>query len=68
MKPSTLLTLTEVADRIGRPNARVKYAIDVYRIPPYQRAGIIRLWREEDIPEIQSAIARVESRRRGNGL
>ena len=60
-----LLTLGQVAERLGEPIHRVKYAIDSYRIKPVTRIGILRCWAEDDLPQIRSALARVASNRRG---
>ena len=60
-----LLTLGELARRLGESESRVKYAIGVYQIEPTTRVGILRCWRASDLPRIKSAIARVAARRGG---
>lgn len=58
-----LLTLGQLAQRLGVSIHRVKYAIESYRIEPVTRIGIIRVWSEDDLPRIKSAISRVASNR-----
>jgi len=58
-----LLTLGEIAERLDISTHRLKYAIDRYKIKPTRRVGIIRVWREDDIPLIKSAIARISESR-----
>ena len=61
----TLLTLGQIAERLDVPAHRVKYAIDVYRVKPRLRVGITRVWAEEDLPRIRSAVNRVAANRGG---
>ena len=58
------LTLGQIADRLGVSTHRVKYAVDQYRIKPRFRIGITRVWSEDDLPRIQSALNRVAGNRR----
>lgn len=58
-----LLTLGDIARRLNASSHRVKYAIEQYHIAPRMRAGIIRLWLEEDIARVASALARIASNR-----
>jgi len=60
-----LLTLRDVANRLNARQHRVKYAIEAYSIEPRQRAGIIRLWGESDLPQIHAALNRTAGRVRG---
>lgn len=60
-----LLTLGQLADRLEVSTHAIKYAIDAYRIPPARRVGILRCWKEDDLPRIKSALARVAANRRG---
>jgi hypothetical protein len=58
-----LYTIREVSQLIGVPEHRTKYALSQYRVPERQRAGIIRLWADADLPTIRSAVARTAARR-----
>jgi hypothetical protein len=58
-----LLTLGDVARECGAKPSRVKYALTEYRIEPHQRAGILRLFHPEQIPEIKAALRRIANRR-----
>lgn len=60
-----LLTLGQIAQQLGVSIHRAKYAIESYRIEPVTRIGIMRVWSEDDLPRIKSAIARVASNRGG---
>lgn len=60
-----LLTLGQLAQQLGVSIHRVKYAIESYRIEPVTRIGIMRVWSEDDLPRIKSAISRVASNRGG---
>lgn len=62
---SQLLTLGQLAERLDVSTHRLKYAIDQYRIAPATRVGIIRVWSEDAIPLIQSALSRIASNRSG---
>ena len=59
-----LLTLGQIARRLGVPAHRLKYAIEEYRIDPVRRIGVLRVWSEDDISRMVSALRRIESRRR----
>jgi hypothetical protein len=60
-----LLTLGQLADRLNTSTHRIKYAVDQYRITPAMRIGITRVWSEDSIPLIKSALARIASNRGG---
>ena len=60
------LTLGDVAKRLDKSPHVVDYAIRTYRIEARQRAGILRLWAEEDIPTIAAAVRRTSERRAGH--
>jgi hypothetical protein len=60
-----LLTIGEIAERLGVSMHRLKYAIDQYRIVPDRRVGIIRVWSEDKLPLIESALARIAENRHG---
>lgn len=61
---SDLLTLTQVADEIGERPSRVRHAVNTYRIEAAQRAGIVRLFRRDQVGEIRAAVRRVAERAR----
>ena len=56
MEQPKLLTLGDVARRKGLPEHIVKYAINSRGIKPVQRAGVIRLYSEDSLPAIESAL------------
>lgn len=60
-----LFTLGQLAQRLGVPTHRLKYAIDQYHIDAAMRVGITRVWTVSDIPRIKSALARVAMNRGG---
>jgi hypothetical protein len=58
------LTIRDLKGRCpGSSIHQVKYALDQYDIQPRRRIGIIRLWSEEDVARVQSALKRIASRR-----
>lgn len=59
------LTLGQLAIYFKISPHRIKYAIDQYRIAPTARVGIIRVWSEDSIPLICSALARIASNKKG---
>lgn len=61
-----LLTVGDIARRIGVPRARVDYALDKAGIRERTRAGIIRLFSPDQLPVIQAALATVRSRQRNS--
>jgi hypothetical protein len=65
---SPLLTLGDVLRECAAefPDVRLhqlKYAIASYRIEERQRAGVLRLWHPDDLPQIKSALRRIAGRR-----
>lgn len=56
MDPSNLLTVTQIADRLGEPPQRITYIIHKYRLKSAQRIGIIRLFDEEQIKAIKQGL------------
>ena len=60
-----LMTVGQVAERLEAPLHRVKYAIDAYGIAPAGRVGILRVWSEDDLPQIRNALRRTEERQGG---
>lgn len=57
------LTLGQIADRLQAPVYRVKYAVEQYRITPIARVGILRVWDENALPRIESALKRIAANR-----
>lgn len=61
-----LLTLGDLEqdDRLdGYSRRQIDYAIQEHRIKPAGRVGIIRVWSEDAIPLIKSALARIAQNR-----
>ena len=54
-----LLTVGDIARRIGESRTRVNYAIDKGGIRERGRAGILRLFASEQIPVIEAALRTV---------
>lgn len=44
---------------------QIEYAIQEHRIEPAGRVGIIRVWSEDTIPRIKSALVRIAQNRGG---
>lgn len=65
LSPDQLLTLGQLAARLHTSVHQLKYALDRYRVEPRTRIGITRCWCAQDLPAIRSALARVESNRKG---
>jgi DNA-binding transcriptional MerR regulator len=61
------LTIKDIARRCEVSVSRARYAIDTNGIEPRARVGIIRLWTEDDLPRIKSALRRIAERRGANG-
>lgn len=61
---ANLLTVGDVARRIGVPRARVDYALDKAGIRERARAGILRLFSPDQIPVIEAALLTVRTRQR----
>ena len=60
---SELLTVGDIARRIGVPRSRLDYAIDKAGIRERSRAGILRLFSSDQIPVMEAALTSVRSRR-----
>ncbi|HOA73883.1 MAG TPA: hypothetical protein PL151_04215 [Phycisphaerae bacterium] len=60
-----LLTIGEIAECLDVSMHRLKYAIDQYKIAPDRRVGIIRVWSEQKLPLIESALAKIAEHRHG---
>ena len=64
----TLGQLSEPLRKMGAPDVelhQLKYAIDRYRIAPITRIGILRVWSEDSLPLIKSALERIAASRGG---
>jgi hypothetical protein len=67
----SFLTLGQIPARVrelGGPRvttSQVKYAVDQYRIAPVARIGILRVWSEDSLPLIKSALERIAANRGG---
>jgi hypothetical protein len=61
----TLLTLGDIAKRIGEPIHRVRYAIESRKIEPAGRAGQLRMFLESDVELIQSVLRRIDDAKGG---
>ena len=60
---SNLLTVSQIADRLGEPPQRVGYIIRKFRIKPADRVGIIRLFDELQVKAIQQGLYGIQTRR-----
>lgn len=60
---SELLTVGDIARRIGVARSRLDYAIDKAGIRERSRAGILRLFSADQVSVIEAALATVRTRR-----
>jgi hypothetical protein len=60
-----LLTVSEICRTLGIQRWRFIHAADAYRIEPARRAGIVRLYRRDQLTTIRAALERVARRRVG---
>ncbi len=51
------------AEQIDVSSHQLKYAIEQHNIEPITRVGIIRVWSEESIPRIKTALAQIRENR-----
>lgn len=58
----SIFTLRELARVVGKPVWQLNYALDVYDVQPRRRAGIVRLFDRDQLPEILAALSRVANR------
>ena len=58
-----LVTLGEIARRMGVRRSRVDYAVEKAGIQERGRAGILRLFSTSQIPVIEAALSTVRTRR-----
>ncbi len=64
-KSNPFLTIGQIARRLDEPLHRVEYAIKSRAITPNGIAGIVRLFREDDIDRIADALREIDARREG---
>lgn len=65
MLVSNLLTVSQIADRLGEPPQRVAYVIRKYRLKPVERIGLIRLFGESQVEAIKEGLYGIQIRRSG---
>ena len=56
-------TISDLSKLLGVRRHRLDYAVTEYGIEPAERAGIVRLWSSEQLPQIKSALDRISGRR-----
>ncbi len=64
-KPDSLLTVGEIARRIGQPVWRVEYIIRFRDLKPFGRAGNARVFQESDVTYIASELWRIDAAKGG---
>lgn len=64
-EPETLLTVGEIARRLGQPLHRVEYLIRSRNIRPAGWAGHARVFRDADLGRIASELRRISENRGG---
>jgi hypothetical protein len=62
-EPETLLTVGEIARRLGQPLHRVEYVIRSRNIPPAGWAGHARVFHNADLMRIASELVRIDQER-----
>ncbi|MDZ4782911.1 MAG: hypothetical protein SGJ19_21895 [Planctomycetia bacterium] len=62
-EPETLLTVGEIARRLGQPLHRVEYVIRTRNFPPAGWAGHARVFHDADLMRIASELARIDQER-----
>jgi len=62
MKNVAVLTIGEIARRLNAPLHRIEYLIRARGIEPVQRAGILRIFSEEDFEVLAAEHERLEQR------
>jgi hypothetical protein len=62
-EPESLLTVGEIARRLGQPLHRVEYFIRTRNIPPAGWAGHARVFHDADLIWIASEVARIDQER-----
>ena len=62
-----LLTMRDLVKILGVPRYRIAYAAEIYNIEPAIRAGMVKLYRPDQIASIKSALQRTAQRAGGGG-
>lgn len=62
-EPDTLLTVGEIARRLGKPLHRVEYVIRTRNVRPAGWAGHARVFHDADLMWIASELARIDQER-----
>jgi hypothetical protein len=65
MPTETLLTIGEIARRLGQELHRIEYVIRSRNIQPASWAGHARVFREADLGRIASELRRIQTEREG---
>ncbi len=65
MHTETLLTIGEIARRLGQELHRIEYVIRSRNIQPASWAGHARVFREADLGRIASELRRIQTEREG---
>jgi hypothetical protein len=65
MDTETLLTIGEIARRLGQELHRIEYVIRSRKIQPTSWAGHARVFREADLVRIASELRRIQNEREG---
>ena len=63
---TTTFTIGEIADRLGEPPSRVSYIISKHRIKAADRAGILRLFTDEQIELVRQGLYGIRIKRGKN--
>jgi len=63
----TLITVGEIARRLGEPLHRVVHVIDSRKVQPIGRAGSLRVFAESDVDFVRSELRRIDEERNGDG-
>lgn len=64
---TSVLTVGQIADRLGQPPSRVAYLIGKYRLKPIARVGIIRLFGEAQVECIREGVDQLQRRTAKHG-
>lgn len=63
----TICTIGQIAHRLNEPIHRIEYAIKTRGIEPTAIAGNARIFQEEDIERVATALRDIDSKRREGG-
>jgi hypothetical protein len=59
---TAVLTVGQIADRLGEPPSRVAYVICRHRLRPVARVGLTRLFSEQQVTAIQQGMKELQVR------